>query len=342
VPAAGCDHPDFDQLISMRAVICSAFDQPETLTVETVPDPVAAVGEIVIDVHAAGVNFPDALMVMGQYQVRPPLPFTPGAEAAGVIIEVGSSVTHLHVGQRVVVLTRTGAFAERVCAPASAATPLPAALSFDVAATLPLAFGTAMHALIDRAQIAKGETVLVLGASGGVGLAAVMIGKALGARVIAAASTDEKTALCRTHGADEVINYTTESLRDRVKALTNGLGPNVICDPVGGNLTEAAFRGIAWGGRYLVIGFAGGAIPSLPLNLPLLKGASVVGVFWGSFEQREPVANARHLAQLMDWVVDGTITPVVSARYPLEQSAAALRAMLDRKVVGKVVVVPTH
>ena len=320
--------------------MCGAFDQPETLTVETVADPVADAGQVVIAVHAAGVNFPDALMVMGQYQVRPPLPFTPGGEAAGVIIEVGAGVHHVHVGQRVVAFTRTGAFAERLRAPASAVTPIPDALSFDVAATLPLAYGTAMHALIDRAHLARGETLLVLGASGGVGLAAIMIGKALGARVIAAASTDEKLALCRTHGADEVINYTTESLRDRLKAITNGLGPDVICDPVGGDLAEPAFRSIAWGGRYLVVGFAGGAIPSLPLNLPLLKGASVVGVFWGSFEQREPAANARHLAQLMAWVTEGTIAPAVSARYPLAQSAAALRALLDRRVVGKVVVAP--
>lgn len=325
----------------MRAVLCSAFDQPETLTVDTVADPVAAAGDVVIQVHAAGVNFPDALMVMGQYQVRPPLPFIPGGEAAGVIIDVGAGVNHLHVGQRVAAFTRTGAFAERLSAPASAVTPIPDTLSFEVAATLPLAFGTAMHALIDRAHLAPGDTLLVLGASGGVGLAAVMIGKALGARVIAAASSDDKLAVCRAHGADDVINYTTESLRDRLRALTHGLGPDVICDPVGGDLTEPAFRSIAWGGRYLVVGFAGGAIPALPLNLPLLKGASVVGVFWGSFEQREPVANARHLAQLMAWVDDGTIVPVVSARYPLEQTAAALRAMLDRHVVGKVVITPS-
>ena len=324
----------------MRAIICGAFDQPETLTVETVADPVAEAGQVVIAVHAAGVNFPDALMVMGQYQVRPPLPFTPGGEAAGVIMEVGAGVHHLHVGQRVVAFTRTGAFAERLRAPASAVTPIPDALAFDVATTLPLAYGTAMHALIDRAHLVRGETLLVLGASGGVGLAAIMIGKALGARVIAAASTDEKLALCRTHGADELINYTTDSLRDRLKAITNGLGPDVICDPVGGALAEPAFRSIAWGGRYLVVGFAGGAIPALPLNLPLLKGASVVGVFWGAFEQREPAANARHLAQLMAWAIDGTIAPVVSARYPLEHGAAALRALLDRRVVGKVVVAP--
>ena len=324
----------------MRALRCHAFDQPETLSLDTVPDPVPAAGEIVVQVSAAGVNFPDALMVMGQYQVRPPLPFTPGGEAAGVITAVAADVVHLQVGQRVVVFTRTGAFAERVCAPASAATILPEAVTSEVAATLPLAFGTAMHALIDRAHLVKGETLLVLGASGGVGLAAVMIGKALGARVIAAASSAEKLAVCQLHGADVCINYSTESLRDRLKELTGGRGPDVICDPVGGALTEPAFRSIAWGGRHLVIGFAGGAIPSLPLNLPLLKGASVVGVFWGAFEQREPAANARHLAQLLEWVAQGIIAPVVSARYPLANGAAALRDILERRVVGKVVITP--
>ena len=324
----------------MRALRCHAFDQPETLSLDTVPDPVPAAGEIVVQVSAAGVNFPDALMVMGQYQVRPPLPFTPGGEAAGVITAVAADVVHLQVGQRVVVFTRTGAFAERVCAPASAATKLPEAVTSEVAATLPLAFGTAMHALIDRAHLVKGETLLVLGASGGVGLAAVMIGKALGARVIAAASSAEKLAVCQSHGADACINYSTESLRDRLKELTGGRGPDVICDPVGGALTEPAFRSIAWGGRHLVIGFAGGAIPSLPLNLPLLKGASVVGVFWGAFEQREPAANARHLAQLLEWVAQGIIAPVVSAKYPLSNGAAALRDILERRVVGKVVITP--
>ena len=324
----------------MRALRCHAFDQPETLSLDTVPDPVPAAGEIVVQVSAAGVNFPDALMVMGQYQVRPPLPFTPGGEAAGVITAVAADVVHLQVGQRVVVFTRTGAFAERVCAPASAATILPEAVTSEVAATLPLAFGTAMHALIDRAHLVKGETLLVLGASGGVGLAAVMIGKALGARVIAAASSAEKLAVCQLHGADVCINYSTESLRDRLKEITGGRGPDVICDPVGGALTEPAFRSIAWGGRHLVIGFAGGAIPSLPLNLPLLKGASVVGVFWGAFEQREPAANARHLAQLLEWVAQGIIAPVVSARYPLANGAAALRDILERRVVGKVVITP--
>ena len=324
----------------MRALRCHAFDQPETLSQDTVPDPVPAAGEIVVQVSAAGVNFPDALMVMGQYQVRPPLPFTPGGEAAGVITAVAADVMHLQVGQRVVVFTRTGAFAERVCAPASAATILPEAVTSEVAATLPLAFGTAMHALIDRAHLVKGETLLVLGASGGVGLAAVMIGKALGARVIAAASSAEKLAVCQLHGADACINYSTESLRDRLKEITGGRGPDVICDPVGGALTEPAFRSIAWGGRHLVIGFAGGAIPSLPLNLPLLKGASVIGVFWGAFEQREPAANARHLAQLLEWVAQGIIAPVVSARYPLSNGAAALRDILERRVVGKVVITP--
>jgi NADPH2:quinone reductase len=324
----------------MRAVRCGTFDQPELLTVDVVPDPVPAAGEVVLTVQAAGVNFPDALMVMGQYQERPPLPFTPGAEAAGVITAIGAGVTTFHVGQRVVAFTRTGAFAEQLCAPATAVTPIPDALSCEVAAALPLAFGTAMHALIDRGQLRAGDTLLVLGAAGGVGLAAVMIGKALGARVIAAASSDDKLALCRTHGADEVINYTTESLRDRLKALTQGVGPQVICDPVGGEIAESAFRSIAWGGRYLVVGFAGGGIPALPFNLPLLKGASVVGVFWGAFAQREPAANAQHLARVMAWVTDGTITPVISAQYPLSETGAALRAMLARRVTGKVVVVP--
>ena len=324
----------------MRALVCTAFDQPETLTVQTLPDPQPGPGEVVLDVRAAGVNYPDALMVMGQYQVRPPLPFTPGAEAAGVISAVGEGVAHLQVGQRVAAFTGTGAFAERLLAPAGAVMPLPDALPFDVAAGLPLAYGTSMHALVDRAGLREGETLLVLGAAGGVGLAAVMIGKALGARVIAAASTEDKLALCREHGADEALNYTTENLRERVKALTDGAGPDVIFDPVGGEIAEPAFRSIGWGGRYLVVGFAGGDIPKLPLNLPLLKGASLVGVFWGEFARRDPRANARNLARLAGWVGDGTLRPLVSERYSLERAPEALRALLERRVTGKVVVTP--
>ncbi|KEF34712.1 NADPH:quinone oxidoreductase [Deinococcus sp. RL] len=324
----------------MRAVTCTAFDQPEALSVQTVPDPAPGPGEVVLRVEAAGVNYPDALMVMGQYQVRPPLPFTPGAEAAGTVAAVGEGVTHLRPGQRVAAFTGTGAFAEQLLAPANAVMPLPDGVGTEVAAGLPLAFGTSMHALVDRANLRKGETLLVLGAAGGVGLAAVAIGKALGARVIAAASSEEKLALCREHGADETLNYSTEDLRGRVGALTSGKGPDVIFDPVGGDFAEAAFRSIGWGGRYLVVGFAGGGIPKLPLNLPLLKGASVVGVFWGEFARRDPRANARNLARLLEWVQEGTVRPLVSARYPLERTPEALRALLERRVTGKVVVTP--
>ncbi|WP_034388712.1 NADPH:quinone oxidoreductase family protein [Deinococcus sp. YIM 77859] len=324
----------------MRALICTAFDQPETLRVQTVPDPTPGPGEVVLDVAAAGVNYPDALMVLGQYQVKPPLPFTPGAEAAGVISAVGEGVTHLRPGQRAVAFTGTGAFAERLLAPATAVLPLPDGLELEVAAGLPLAYGTSMHALADRAGLKEGETLLVLGAAGGVGLAAVMIGRALGARVIAAASSEEKLELCREHGAHETLNYTAENLRERLKTLTGGQGPDVIFDPVGGDLAEPAFRSIGWGGRYLVVGFAGGEIPRLPLNLPLLKGASLVGVFWGEFARRDPRANARNMARLLGWVAGGTLKPLVSERYSLERAPEALRALLDRRVTGKVVVTP--
>jgi NADPH2:quinone reductase len=237
-------------------------------------------------------------------------------------------------------LSGTGGFATHTVAKADQCVPLPPNFAAVDAAAFIMIYATSHHALVDRAQLRAGETVLVLGAAGGVGTSAIQIAKAMGARVIAAASSDEKCQLCLAQGADASINYASENLRERIKALTDGKGPDVIYDPVGGDYTEPAFRSIAWRGRYLVVGFAAGPIPSLPLNLALLKGASVVGVFWGAFEQREPAANARHLAQLMAWATDGTIAPSVSARYPLDQSAVALRAMLDRQVVGKVVVVP--
>ena len=336
-----------DQLMSgrtecpVRALSCETYAEPEALRVVERPDPVPAPGEVLIHVHAAGVNYPDALMVMGQYQVRPPLPFTPGAEAAGTVASLGDGVTHLHVGQRVVAFTGTGAFATHVIAPAGAVMPLPEGLDLGVAASLPLAYGTSMHALIDRARLQSGETLLVLGAAGGVGLAAVMIGKALGARVIAGVSSAGKGEVARDHSADEVIDYATENLRDRLRDLTTGRGPDVIFDPVGDALTEPAFRAIAWGGRYLVVGFAGGEIPRLPLNLPLLKGASVVGVFWGEFARRDPQANARNMGQLAAWVADGTVRPLISERYSLERGPEALRALLERRVTGKVVLVPS-
>jgi NADPH2:quinone reductase len=297
-------------------------------------------GEVVMEVRAAGVNYPDALMVMGQYQIKPPLPFVPGAEAAGVIVAAGENVRHLHVGQRAVAFTGTGAFASHLKADAGAVMPLPDGLDFEVAATLPLAYGTTMHALVDRARLQAGETLLVLGAAGGVGLAAVMIGKALGARVIAATGSDDKMQLALDHGADEGLNYASEDLRARIKALTDGKGPDVIFDPVGDRYAEPAFRSIAWGGRYLVVGFAGGEIPRLPLNLPLLKGASLVGVFWGEFAKRDPAANARNLARLSGWVLEGRVRPLVSERYTLERGPQAMRDLLERRVTGKVVITP--
>ncbi|MDK2012106.1 MULTISPECIES: NADPH:quinone oxidoreductase family protein [unclassified Deinococcus] len=324
----------------MRALTCTAFDEPETLTVTEQPTPGPGPGEVLIRVQAASVNYPDALMVQGKYQVRPPLPFTPGAEAAGTVEAVGEGVTHLKVGQRVAAFTGTGAFATHLIAPATATLPLPDDLDLNVAATLPLAYGTAMHALIDRGQLKAGETLLVLGAAGGVGLAAVMIGKALGARVIAAASTREKLDLARAHGADEVINYTDTDLKAAVAELTGKKGVDVILDPVGDRWAESAFRAVAWGGRYLVIGFAGGEIPRLPLNLPLLKGASIVGVFWGEYARRDPRGNARHLTQLADWVQSGTLKPEISRAYTLQEAPQAMRDLLERRVTGKVIVTP--
>lgn len=324
----------------MRALVCEQFAEPEALRVQERPDPVPGPGEVVLKVAAAGVNYPDALMVQGQYQVRPPLPFVPGAEAAGTVLSVGEGVEHVQPGQRVVAFTGMNAFATHLLAPAAAVIPLPDALPMDVAAGLPLAYGTSMHALLDRADLREGETLFVLGAAGGVGLAAVMIGKALGARVIAGVGSDEKAQVARDHGADEVIVYTREDLRERLKALTGARGPDVIFDPVGDRYAEPAFRSIAWGGRYLVIGFAGGEIPKLPLNLPLLKGASLVGVFWGEFARRDPAGNARNLEQLARWIGSGQVRPLVSAQYTLEGGAQAMRDLLERRVTGKVVLVP--
>lgn len=324
----------------MRAVRCKSWGPPEALDIETLPDLIPGSGEVVVNVRAAGVNFPDVLIVQGKYQVKPELPFTPGSELAGEVQAVGDGVRHIKPGDRVIAFVGTGAFASQVTAPAAAVFPMPPALDFDTAAAFTLAYGTSYHALADRAKLQPGETLLVLGAAGGVGLAAVEIGKALGARVIAAASSPEKLAVCRERGADETINYADEDLRERLKTLTGGKGPDVICDPVGGQLAELTFRSIAWGGRYLVVGFAGGDIPKLSFNLPLLKGASLVGVFWGEFARREPKANAANLARMLLWIAEGELRPLVSARYPLEQTSRALSDMAARKVTGKVVIVP--
>lgn len=324
----------------MRAIRCNQYGPPESLAVEDLPDLQPQAGEVVIDVKAASVNFPDVLIIENKYQFKPPLPFTPGSEVAGIVRAVGAGVAQFQPGARVVAFTGQGGFAEQTVAPAAACVPLAEGVGFAQAAAFTLAYGTSHHAVVDRGALKNGETMLVLGAAGGVGLAAVEIGKALGARVIAAASTDEKLAICVKHGADATINYATEDLRERIKALTDGKGPDVIYDPVGGVYAEPAFRSIAWRGRYLVVGFANGEIPKLPLNLTLLKGASIVGVFWGDFAKREPQHNAAAFAQMVKWIGEGKLRPYVSAQYSLEETGRALREMAERRVIGKIVVTP--
>ena len=324
----------------MKAVVCKSWGLPETLVVEEMPDLAPGPGQLVIDVRAAGVNFPDVLIIQGKYQFKPELPFTPGSELSGVVRAVGEGVSQFKPGDRVIAFTATGAFASQALVPAQAVMPMPPGLDFDTAAAITLTYGTSHHAVADRAQLKAGETMLVLGAAGGVGLAAIEIGKALGARVIAAASSDAKLAVCKAHGADELINYSSGDLREAIKAATGGKGPDVVYDPVGGDYTEAAFRSIGWRGRYLVVGFANGEIPKLPLNLMLLKGASLVGVFWGEFAKREPKANMAAMGQMLGWMAEGRLKPLVSARYALDQVPQALQDMAARKVTGKVVIVP--
>lgn len=322
----------------MKAVLCKAFGPAETLVLEEVSSPEAKKNEIVMEVHAAGVNFPDTLIIEGKYQFKPPFPFSPGGESAGVISAVGEKVSHLKVGDRVMALTGWGSFAEHVAVPAYNVLPMPETMDFTTAAAFSMTYGTSMHALKQRANLQPGETLLVLGASGGVGLAAVEIGKAMGARVIAAASSADKLAVAKAAGADELIDYSETNLKDEIKRLTNGLGADVIYDPVGGDLFDQAIRAIAWNGRLLVVGFASGRIPELPVNLALLKGASVVGVFWGSFAQRQPQDNTANFQQLFSWYAEGKLKPLVSQVYPLEKAADAINALGQRKAVGKVVV----
>ena len=322
----------------MKAVVCNEWGPPDSLCVETKPEPQPNAGEVLVDIMAAGVNFPDVLIIQNKYQFRPELPFTPGNELAGLVRAVGEGVEGFKFGDRVFGYVPQGAFGEQLAVSADALFKMNDLMDFDGAAAFTLTYGTSYHALVDRAQLKAGETLLVLGAAGGVGLAAVEIGKAVGARVIAAASTDEKLAICRAHGADDVINYSSEDLRAGIKRTTNGHGPDVIYDPVGGDYTEAAFRSIGWRGRYLVIGFANGEIPKLPLNLPLLKGASVVGVFWGDFVRREPQANAAAMRELIQWHFEGRVRPHVSATYALADVPLALNDMATRKVTGKIVI----
>lgn len=322
----------------MKAVLCKAFGPAETLVLEEVASPELKKNEVLIDVHAAGVNFPDTLIIEGKYQFKPPFPFSPGGEAAGTVAAVGEKITHLKPGDRVMALTGWGSFAEQVAVPGYNVMPIPKGIDFNSAAAFGMTYGTSMHALKQRANLQPGETLLVLGASGGVGLAAVEIGKAMGARVIAAASSAEKLEVAKAAGADLLINYSESSLKEKVKELTGGQGADVIYDPVGGDLFDEAIRSIAWNGRLLVVGFASGRIPELPVNLTLLKGASVVGVFWGSFAQRQPQDNLANFQQLFAWHAEGKLKPLVSQVFPLEQSADAINALGQRKAVGKVVV----
>lgn len=322
----------------MKAVLCKAYGPASTLSLDEAADPVAKDNQVVIDVHAAGVNFPDTLIIEGKYQVKPPFPFSPGGEAAGVVSSVGSQVTHLKPGDRVMGLTGYGSFAEKVAAAGTHVLPMPDDMDFVTAAGFSMTYGTSMHALTQRGNLQPGETLLVLGASGGVGLAAVEIGKAMGARVIAAASSDEKLEVARQAGADELINYSEGELKEQVKALTGGQGADVIYDPVGGDLFNQSMRCINWRGRLLVVGFASGRIPELPVNLALLKGAAVVGVFWGAFATREPQANLENFQQLFRWYSEGKLKPLVSQTFEMDQYEAALTTLTTRQAVGKIVI----
>jgi NADPH2:quinone reductase len=323
----------------MKAVLCQAYGPPESLVFVETATPEPGPGEVVVTMKAASVNYPDVLIIENKYQTKPPLPFSPGSELAGVVKAVGDGVRTVSPGDKVIAFTTYGAFAEEVRTTAARVVPMPDGMTFPTAASFILTYGTSYHALADRGALVAGETLLVLGAAGGVGLAAIEIGKALGARVIAAASSDEKLAVCRAHRADETINYATTNLRDEIKRLTDGRGVDVVYDPVGGGYTEAAVRGLAWRGRLLVVGFAAGEIPRLPLNLPLLKGASIVGVFWGEFAKREPEPLRRAVETLSAWYQQGLLQPHVSRLLPLERAAEGIAALASRSVHGKIVLV---
>lgn len=323
----------------MKALVCKAFGLPETLVYDDLPLRAPGPKEVRVRIHAAGVNFPDVLIIQNKYQFRGTPPFAPGGEICGEIVELGSEVTRWKIGDRVCAMTISGGFAEACICHEAACVPVPETMSSSVAAGFHLVYGTVIHALKDRGQLQPGETLLVLGASGGVGLAAVQLGKIIGARVIAAASSEEKLALCRAQGADETIDYSSASLKEAVKQLTGGKGADVIFDPVGGQYAQDAFSCIAWKGRHLVVGFAAGQIPEIALNRLLLKGCASLGVFWGDFIRREPEAQAANVRQLYDWFVAGQLKPLVTREYPLAQGAQALRDMMDRKVTGKVVLV---
>ena len=321
----------------MHAWLCKNPIGAEALNWKELPTPEPKAGEVRVAIRAASLNFPDLLIVQNKYQMKPPLPFVPGSEYAGVIEAVGDGVKGLKPGDAVAAFGGTGGFATHAVVAAALVMPLPPGFAFDDAAAFILTYGTTHHALLDRGALKAGETLLVLGAAGGVGTAAIQIGKVAGARVIAAASSDEKLELCRQIGADDTINYATGNLREELKSLTGGKGPDVVYDPVGGDLAEPVFRSLGWRGRYLVVGFAQGSIPALPLNLALLKGAALVGVFWGEFARREPKANAQGLAELARWYAEGKVKPVIDRRLPMNQLMQAYELMGSRKVRGKLV-----
>ncbi|MFP2994897.1 NADPH:quinone oxidoreductase family protein [Spongiivirga sp. MCCC 1A20706] len=322
----------------MKAIVCKQFGPPSELSFEEVASVTPGENEVLVSVNACSVNFPDTLIIQGLYQFKPDLPFTPGSDISGVVKEVGEGVKHVKPGDEVFGFVVNGGFAEEVIVPKNACFKKPPQMDFPIAASFMMAYGTSYHALKDRAKLLKDETLLVLGASGGVGLAAVELGKLMGARVIAAASSKDKLELCKKFGADEVINYKEEDLKARIKELTKGKGADVVYDPVGGSYSEPAIRGMAWEGRYLVVGFAAGDIPKIPLNLALLKGCAIVGVFWGSFAMKTPEKNMQNTMELMTWYAQGKLKPHIHKIYPLENAPDALEEMMNREVKGKVVI----
>jgi NADPH2:quinone reductase len=324
----------------MKALLCTRYGGPDDLTLEDLPDPVAGPGEAVVRIAAAALNFFDTLIIAGKYQYKPVFPFSPAAEFAGTVESLGPGVTGLKVGDRVMGYTRNGAARQKLAFPADRLTLVPSGLDFDHAAGLNVTYGTSYYALKDRAQLKAGETLVVLGASGGVGIAAVELGKQMGARVIACASSDDKLEFAKKHGADDGVNYAKDNLRDALKRLGGDHGIDVVYDPIGGDFAEPALRSLAWEGRFLVVGFAAGDIPKLPLNLVLLKGCDVRGVFWGSWTEREPQAHAANMADILRWAAEGKLSGHVHAAYPLAEAATALKAIADRKVMGKIVLRP--
>ena len=322
----------------MKAVIAKEFGLPDILTLMEMPQPTVANDEVLISVKACGVNFPDVLIIQNKYQFKPTLPFSPGGEVSGEIISVGENVKHLKPGDNVIALCGWGGFAEQISVKANRVFPMPKGMDFITGACTLYTYGTSYHALKDRAQLKSGETLLILGAGGGVGMAAVELGKIMGATVIAAASSTEKLAACKEKGADHLINYSNEDLRARIKAITADKGVDVVYDSVGGTFAELALRSIAWKGRYLVVGFASGTIPQFPANLPLLKGASIVGVFWGGFAEKEPKHSLQNFEELMKWINQGKIKQHIHKIYSLEEAPSALQDLLDRKVIGKAVI----